>query len=199
MSSMETRSTPVCAISAMLSSVTPPEASSKARPAGERRGPSHRGNVHVIEEDDVCPAVSASFSSANRRRLRLRYAWCAGRRWRAACIGPGDAVRTANGRKVVVLDQDAVGQPETVIVSAAVSDRGSLECAYPGVVFRVSTIRTACRHRGDKRDVAVATPESRCSRFRATRSAAKETPGWTHYGRQAVEDLDRDYRRQRAT
>ena len=80
----ETKSTPVSAISRTVSSVTPPEASSVARPAIERDGLAHQRRRHVVEQDRVGAGVERLAHLVERLGLDLD------REARSACAQPLD-------------------------------------------------------------------------------------------------------------
>ena len=124
----EIRSTPVAAIAATLSSVTPPDASNSARPAVMATAFRKSATVHVVEQHDVGAGLERLRQLVERRHFDLDP-----QRVRRPCLASIDgvrhAIRAADGRQVVVLDQHAVGQPEAVVVPAAVTDRRLLQRA----------------------------------------------------------------------
>ena len=126
----EIRSTPVAAISATLSSVTPPEASNSARPAVMATAFRRSAIVHVVEQHDVGAGLERLRQLVERRHFDLdaqgvrrplpRQTDCA-----------RHAIRATDRCQVVVLDQHAIRQPEAVVVPPTVTHRRLLQRAQP--------------------------------------------------------------------
>ena len=82
--------------------------------------------------------------------------------------GPGDPVGGADGGEVVVLDEDAVGQAEPVVVAATVADGLLLKRTHPGRRFpgvddsRVGSGDTTSVLGSDGGDTAQALEEVEC-------------------------------------
>ena len=116
------------AISAMLSSVMPPEASSANLPRNQIHRLAQGGRVHVVEQHRVGdPDLDDLAQLIERIDLDLDLDEMAGGGLRALEHGP-DA---AGDRDVIVLDQDRVIETESVIEAAAATHRIFLQCAQP--------------------------------------------------------------------
>ena len=120
----ETKSTPVAAISATVSSVTPPEASS-SRAAGTPRGGDglpQLGGTHVVEQQPVSPGLCALPNLVEVAALDFD---------RQAGLGlagtPHRLPHTARNGCVVLLDQDRVVETHPVVGPAARRHRGLLQ------------------------------------------------------------------------
>ena len=200
----EMKSTPVAAISATFSRVTPPEASSsgvRRRPAcpaptassRARSGPCCRAGGGWRRRRSPASTSSASRHSTSTGQVRLRLA-----------RAPDRLPHPAGDRDVVLLDQDRVvrapsgGWSPPPAATAAFSSARS-----PGVVLRVSRMRAPLPSTSrTKRAVSVATPERWPSRLSATRSpasrarAAPDSAG--HGGGNVVAPLPLDHDRGRS-
>ena len=170
----EMNCTPVLATSRSVSSVTPPLASSSARPATRR----HRRAQ--LRRRSCCRAGSAARRPPAPRRPRSSVAALdLERQLRGARPRPPHRLaHPAGERGVVLLDQDRVVEPGAVVgrrrrrrprPSPAPAARAS-SCACRG------SGRRCPRRRATQRAASVATPDSRCRKFSAVRSAGEERP-----------------------
>ena len=124
----EIRSTPVAAMAAMVSSVTPPEASSHELAAHELHGLGEHLGIHVVEQHRVGLARGEHFfqlSEAVDLDLDLDEMPDRGPRLLERRL------HAAGDRDVVVLDQHRVVEAEAVIEAAAAAHRVFLERAQP--------------------------------------------------------------------
>ena len=142
----DTNCTPVVAISRIVSSVTPPDASSSARPS-----------TCAAAARNCSASCCRAGSAARPRQAPRRPPPIVGTRPRAAgpaarsSRAPNRLADAARQRGVVLLDQHRVVAARAVVGAAAARDRGLLESRSPGVVLRVSRIlapvpSTACTH-----------------------------------------------------
>ena len=144
---MEMRSTPVSARARTLSSVTPPEISSTARPGVDAHGLAQRRQVHVVQQHHAsrrrpaprrsCASVSTSISTKSACAATSRR----GPQHRRHAAGRGD---------VVFLDQHRVVQADAVVGAAAGAHRVLLRQAQARQrLARVDDLRARAAHRID--------------------------------------------------
>ena len=121
----EISSTPVSAIARIVSRLTPPEASSRARPAVSATASRSSVERHVVEEDRVDAGLERLCDLAERVALDLD-------RKVAGRADEPDSIRDGAGRtQVVVLDEDGVVEPEAMVAAPAARDCVLLERAEP--------------------------------------------------------------------
>ena len=122
------KSTPVSAIARTVSSVTPPDASSSARPSTSSTAPRRRSRSMLSSRIRPAPAASASSTSASvaHSTSTVTPAGAAGQR------APGGLPHPAGQRRVVLLDQHGVVEAAPVVGAAAGAHRLLLEVAQAG-------------------------------------------------------------------
>ena len=139
------KSTPVSAMARIVSSVTPPDASSGTRPATSATASRSIGGGHVVEQQPVGAGGERRFDLVDAVDLDLHLQ--AGVRRLGAAHRLGDAA--AHG-DVIVLDQHAVIEPHPVVLRAAHPRRIFLEHAQAGNgLARVEQDRAGPRDRVD--------------------------------------------------
>ena len=114
---MEIASTPLSAIGRTVSSVTPPDASSRMRAAGAGDGGAEGGDAHVVEQDAVGARGDRFVELLERVGLGLHV------QVRIGGAGGEDGLADAGAESdVVVLDQDRVGEIRAMVRAAAAGD-----------------------------------------------------------------------------
>ena len=165
---MDTMSTPVSATARSVSSVMPPLASSRARPATKIHRRLHSGAVHVVQHDDVRPGLQRLPHLVQVAGLHLQLDHMA-QLFSDGRHRLGDAAGRVD---VIVLEHGAVGQVEAMVFPAAHCHRVFLQGAQAGQGLagvgdgRVGFPPPA----GHTGRVALATPDMCCRRLRAVRS-----------------------------
>ena len=148
--------TPVSATARASVRLSPPDASSSARPRRKSDDLAQLGQPHVVEQDEVGAGVDDLARLFHRVDLDLE---------RQAGVGLADEperLHHATGRDdVVVLDERGVRQRHAVVVPPPQRTAYFCSARSPGTVLRVSRMRapvpsTASTHRR----VSEATPES---------------------------------------
>ena len=142
----EISSTPVSAMARMVSRVTPPEASRRARPPVEVDGFAQLVEAHVVEEDRVDADVERLRDLVERVALDLDRQR---RRGPHELHGRG---HRACGAKVVVLHEHRVVEAEAVVATAAAGDGVLLELAEAG--SRLARVEDRRARALDRVDVA---------------------------------------------
>lgn len=147
------RSTPVRAIAATVSSVTPPEAS-RSTPGAPRitqlDGSTELIRVHIIEQHDFRPAAQRVGELFERVDFDLD-ADPGGRPLSGRFDRLGNGAAFGPGGEVVVFDQHAVVEPHPVIRTAAAADSVFLQGPPAGQRFAsVENLRTRPRGRVDE-------------------------------------------------
>ena len=151
--------------------MTPPLASSSARPATWRTASRSCVDRHVVEQDPRrAPPAERLVDLGERRGTRPRAAARAraARAWRTASPTPPASAAWFS------LIRIASYRPARWLVPPPAATAAFSSARSPGVVLRVSRIRapvpsTACTQRA----VSVATPDSRWRKFSAVRSAVR--------------------------
>ncbi len=153
---IDSHSTPVSASSRSVCRVTPPLASSVARPSTCATAARSPASSMLSSSSRGAPAASASSISRASRTSTSSVSASCGACVARACDRRRDASR---GGDVVLLDQDRVVEPRAVVDRAAGRHRRLLERAQAGRrLARVEHARPRALHRGARR----APPASRC-------------------------------------
>ena len=122
------KSTPVSATARIVSRVTPPEASSAARPAVSSTARRRSDGRHVVEQDPVGAGGERLADLVERVALDLDR-----RSRQPAARSRSTAVRDSSGEaQVVVLDEDRVVEAQPVVRAAAAAHGVLLERAQAG-------------------------------------------------------------------